>query len=108
MKMSASWVFLVAAIVLEVCGTTSMKISDGFSKALPSVFIFVFYGLSMVCLTLAVKRIDISVAYAVWSGLGTGIVAVIGTAWFGEPLGALKLGALALIVIGVVTVNLGH
>lgn len=106
--MLASWVFLVAAIVLEVCGTTSMKISDGFSKALPSVLIFVFYGMSMVCLTFAVKRIDISVAYAVWSGLGTGIVAVIGTAWFGEPLGALKLGALALIVIGVVTVNLGR
>jgi len=106
--MLASWVFLVVAIVLEVCGTTSMKISDGFSKALPSVLIFVFYGMSMVCLTFAVKRIDISVAYAVWSGLGTGIVAVIGTAWFGEPLGALKLGALALIVIGVVTVNLGR
>lgn len=98
----------MAAIVLEVCGTTSMKISDGFSKTLPSVLIFVFYGLSMFCLTLAVKRIDISVAYAVWSGLGTGIVAVIGTAWFGEPLGAVKLGALALIVIGVVTVNLGR
>lgn len=106
--MSASWIYLIAAIVLEVCGTTSMKISDGFSKTLPSVLIFVFYGLSMFCLTLAVKRIDISVAYAVWSGLGTGIVAVIGTAWFGEPLGAVKLGALALIVIGVVTVNLGR
>ena len=105
--MSASWMFLVAAILLEVCGTTSMKVSDGFSKIVPSVLIFVFYGLSMFCLTLAVKRIDISIAYAVWSGLGTAIVAVIGTAYFGEPLGALKLGALALIVIGVMTVNLG-
>jgi small multidrug resistance pump len=105
--MSTSWMFLVAAILLEVCGTTSMKVSDGFSKIVPSVLIFFFYGLSMFCLTLAVKRIDISVAYAVWSGLGTAIVAVIGTTYFGEPLGALKVGALALIVIGVVTVNLG-
>lgn len=103
-----SWLFLVAAILLEVCGTTSMKISDGFSKAVPSVLIFVFYGLSMVCLTLAVKRIDISVAYAVWSGLGTAVVALIGAAWFGESLGAMKVGALALIVIGVVTVNLAR
>ena len=106
--MPTSWVFLIAAILLEVCGTTSMKLSDGFSKVVPSALIFVFYGLSMVCLTLAVRRIDISIAYAVWSGLGTGIVAVIGTWWFGEPLGAVKLGALALIVIGVVTVNLGR
>jgi small multidrug resistance pump len=101
-----SWVFLIAAIVLEVCGTTSMKVSDGFAKTLPSVLIFVFYGLSMFCLTMAVRRIDISVAYAVWSGLGTAIVAVIGMSWFGEPMGAPKVGALLMIVVGVVALHL--
>ena len=106
--MPTSWMFLIAAILLEVCGTTSMKLSDGFAKIVPSVLIFVFYGLSMVCLTFAVKRIDISVAYAVWSGLGTGVVAVIGVWWFGESLGIVRIGALALIVIGVVAVNLGR
>jgi len=103
-----SWAFLIAAILLEVCGTTSMKLSDGFTKALPSTLIFVFYGLSMACLTMAVRRIDISVAYAVWSGLGTAVVALIGASWFGEPLGATKIGALMLIVVGVVTVNLSR
>ncbi len=106
--MLTSWVFLIAAILLEVCGTTSMKLSDGFAKMVPSALIFVFYALSMVCLTLAVKRIDISIAYAVWSGLGTAVVAVIGAAWFGEPLGTIKVGALVLIVIGVAGVNLGR
>jgi small multidrug resistance pump len=101
-----SWVFLIAAILLEVCGTTSMKVSDGFTHVLPSTLIFVFYGLSMVCLTLAVKVIDISVAYAVWSGLGTAVIAVIGMGWFGEPLTAAKAGGLLLIVIGVFAVHL--
>jgi len=101
-----SWVFLIAAILLEVCGTTSMKVSDGFAHTLPSTLIFVFYGLSMVCLTIAVKTIDISIAYAVWSGLGTAVIAVIGIAWFGEALTAAKLGGLVLIVLGVLSVHL--
>jgi small multidrug resistance pump len=101
-----SWLFLIAAILLEVCGTTSMKMSDGFAHLLPTTLIFVFYGLSMVCLTLAVKVIDISVAYAVWSGLGTAVIAVIGIAWFGEPLSVAKLGGLVLIVLGVFAVHL--
>ena len=101
-----SWVYLLLAIGLEVSGTTCMKLSDGFTKLTASLLIFVFYGLSIVALTLAVKRIDISISYAVWSGLGTGLMAVIGVAWFGEPLTSLKVAALTLIIVGVVTVNL--
>jgi small multidrug resistance pump len=103
-----SWMFLIAAILLEVCGTTAMKMSDGFAKVLPSALIFVFYGTSMVCLTFAVRRIDIGVAYAVWSGLGTALVALIGMSWFGEAMGATKVGALIMIVIGVVAVNVSR
>lgn len=103
-----SWVYLLLAIGLEVSGTTCMKLSDGFAKTTASLLIFVFYGLSIVALTLAVKHIDISISYAVWSGLGTGLMAVIGIAWFGEPLTSLKAAALALIIIGVVAVNLSQ
>ena len=101
-----SWLYLVLAIGLEVSGTTCMKLSYGFTKATPSVLMFMFYGVSVLFLGLAVKHLDISVAYAVWSGLGTGLIAVIGIAWFGEPLTALKAVALGLIVLGVVGVNL--
>ncbi len=73
-----AWLYLVAAIVTEVIGTTYMKLSEGFSKLTPSILVFVFYGLSLVALTLALKRIDVSVAYAVWSGLGTAMIAAIG------------------------------
>src|SRR3989338_1998353 len=70
-----SWLLL--AIVLEVCGTTSMKLSEGFAKLLPSILIFVFYGLSFASLTIALKSIDVSIAYAVWSGVGTALIAAI-------------------------------
>lgn len=103
-----SWFYLILAIGLEVTGTTCMKLSDGFAKTTASLLIFVFYGLSIVALTLAVKHIDISVSYAVWSGLGTGLMAVIGVVWFGEPLTSFKAAALALIILGVVAVNLSQ
>jgi small multidrug resistance pump len=103
-----SWFYLILAIGLEVSGTTCMKLSDGFTKTTASLLIFVFYGLSIIALTLAVKHIDISVSYAVWSGLGTGLMAVIGVVWFGEPLTSLKAAALALIIVGVVAVNLSQ
>ncbi len=102
-----SWLYLLLAIVLEVCGTTCMKLADAFTKPLPSVLIFVFYGLSMASLTLAMKHLEVSVSYAVWSGVGTGLMAIVGAAVFGEPLGALKTCALGLIVLGVVALHLG-
>ncbi|MGH3089955.1 MAG: DMT family transporter [Rubrobacteraceae bacterium] len=101
------WVYLVFAILTEVAGTTSMKISEGFTKLVPSVSIFVFYGFSLVLLTMSLKRLDVSLAYAVWSGMGTALIATIGILWFREPLTAIKLVSLALIIVGVVGLNLG-
>ena len=100
------WILLLGAIVLEVCGTTCMKLSEGFTKALPSVLIFVFYAGSFTAMTVVVKVIDISVAYAVWSGLGTLLIAVIGMLWFKEPATALRMAFIALIIAGCVGLNL--
>lgn len=101
-----AWVYLVVAILLEVSGTTSMKLSRGFAEFWPSVAVFGFYSLSIFFLTLAIGRIDISVAYAIWSALGTAVVAAIGICWFGEAVTAWKLTCLAVIVVGVVGLNL--
>jgi small multidrug resistance pump len=101
-----SWIYLMCAILLEVAGTTCMKLSEGFTKLLPSLFIFLFYGLSFIALTLCIKRIDVSIAYAFWAGLGTALIAVIGMAYFKEPISALKLVCLALIILGAVGLNL--
>lgn len=100
------WVFLVFAILFEVAGTTCMKLSEGFTKLLPSIGVGGFYLVSLTLLTLALKRIDVSVAYAIWSGLGTATIAVIGFAFFREPVTAMKVGSILLIILGVVGLNL--
>jgi len=94
--------YLLLAILLEVAGTTSMKLSDGFSRLTPSVLIFIFYSLSFIFLSLSLKRLELGFAYAVWSGLGTLLVALIGILFFYEPFTFIKSISLILIIIGVV------
>jgi small multidrug resistance pump len=100
------WLLLLAAILLEVAGTTSMKLSQGFTRPVPSAFIFVFYAGAFTALTYALRWIDVSVAYAVWSGLGTALMAVIGAVYFGEVLTPARAACILLIVVGVVGLNL--
>lgn len=97
-----SWFLLAMAILFEVAGTTSMKLAEGFTRLVPSVLIFVFYAASFALLTIAIRRIDLGVAYAVWSGLGTALIAIIAVIAFGETMPPMKIGALALIIVGVV------
>ncbi|HDH98433.1 MAG TPA: multidrug efflux SMR transporter [Deltaproteobacteria bacterium] len=100
------WFFLSSAIVLEVAGTISMKLSEGFTKLVPSVLLFMFYAASFVALTFALKKIEVSVAYAVWSGVGTALITTIGILCFREAATALKLVSILLIIVGVVGLNL--
>ena len=100
------WALLITAIVLEVAGTTNMKLSDGFTRTLPSVLIFVFYGLSFTAFTFALKKLDLSLSYAIWAGAGTVLIAAIGVIGFKEPVSALKVGSVLLIVIGIVGLNI--
>ncbi|HEV3019757.1 MAG TPA: multidrug efflux SMR transporter [Burkholderiaceae bacterium] len=106
-SMTADWVFLTGAIVLEVAGTVSMKLSHGFSNALPSILLFLFYGASFTCLNFALRSIEVSVAYAIWSALGLVLVAAIGIVLLGEGAGALKLASIVLIVAGVAGLYVG-
>ena len=74
---------------------------------LPSVLIFVFYAASFWGLTLALKRIDVSVAYAIWSGLGTVLITGIGILYFREPATVVRFISIGMIILGVVGLNLG-
>ena len=96
------------AIILEVSGTISMKLSDGFTKHIPSILIFVFYAASFITLTFAIKKIEISVAYAVWSGAGTALIALIGILYFKETVTTLKFLSICLIIIGVIGLKIGN
>ena len=100
------WIYLIAAIFFEVLGTTSMKLSDGFTKTVPSVAMGIFYILSLVALTYALKKFDVSMAYAIWSGVGTALITLIGIVYFKEPMGAVKLASIGLIIIGVVGLHM--
>ncbi len=83
-----------------------MKLSEGFTKIIPSILMFVFYLASLAVLTLALKKIDVSVAYAVWAGLGTALIASIGIVYFHESATLLKLISILLIIAGVVGLHL--
>ena len=110
MSLWVSWLLLGIGIVLEVMGTTCMKLSDGFTRTVPSILMFVFWGLGFGFLSIALKRIDISIAYAIWSGAGIAIMAIVGIWWFNEDVSPLKVVSIVMVVAGVVGLNLagGH
>jgi small multidrug resistance pump len=105
-----AWFLLLAAIAIEVASTALLPRSDGFRHPLWTAAVLLGYACSIWLLALVVRHIPVSVAYAVWSGLGTAGIAVIGLLFLDEPMSVVKAGALAMVVIGVVVLNLqgGH
>jgi len=101
------WLALAGAIALEIAGTVSMKLSHGFTRTVPSLLLFVFYGLSFALMTIAVKRIDMSVSYAIWSGVGTATIALIGVGWFKESLTPIQIVSIIAIIAGVAGLRAG-
>ncbi len=100
------WALLSLAILTEVIGTVALQASDGFTRLWPAVIVLVGYGLSLVFLALTLKYIPIGVTYAIWAGAGTAAIALIGIVALGEDATALKVASLALIIAGVVGLNL--
>jgi len=100
-----AWIFLGLAIATEVAGTVALRFSDGFTRPGPSAVVVVGYALSFFLLSLALRHLSLGVAYAVWAGIGTAAIAVIGIVALGEAVTAVKLASLALIIAGVVGLN---
>lgn len=82
-----------------------MKLSDGFTKIVPSILMLIFYGISFVFLNLAIKKLDVSVAYSIFSGLGIALVTIGGIFFFKDPISVFRLTAISLIIIGVIVLN---
>lgn len=101
LSINQAWAVLSVAILLEVAGTTCMRLAEGFTRLTPSVLIFVFYALSFGLNTIIIRTLGLSVVYAVWSGVGTVLTALIGFIYFKEPATAMKMVSIGLIVIGV-------
>jgi len=104
------WLYLGIAIATEVAGTVALKFTEGFTRVVPSSVVVLGYGVSFVFLALTLKTLDIGVTYAVWAGIGTAAIALIGMIAFGEPVSVLRLGCIGLIIAGVIGLNLagGH
>lgn len=100
------WVWLFVAIVGEVIGTLSLKASDGFTKPIFAVLAVAGYWLAFVSAGFAFRTIPVGVAYAVWSGAGIALVALIGYFLFGQRLDTYALIGIALIIAGVLVLNL--
>jgi small multidrug resistance pump len=97
---------LMAAIGIEVLATASLPRAQGFTNPLWSVLVLGGYGISIWLLAIVVRSMPISVAYAVWSGVGTALVAAAGYFFLGEPMNWIKVVSLAMIVAGVVGLKL--
>jgi len=103
-----AWFYLLLAILLEVAGTISMKLAAGFNNLIPSILVFIFYGLSLASLTVALKGIELGIAYAIWAGLGTTLIVIIGIIQFNESTSVIKFICIVLIIAGVVGLKLSN
>jgi small multidrug resistance pump len=101
-----AWIYLSAAIASEVVGTVFLRYTDGFTNPAPSILAVATYAASLWLTALALRQLEISLAYAVWAGVGTAAVAVIGIAALGESVNALKLASIGLVIGGVIGLNL--
>lgn len=99
------WLYLGTAIVAEVIGTSALKASDGFTRLWPSVTVVLGYGCAFWLLALTLRHIPVGVAYAIWSGLGIVLIALVGALVFGQKLDAPALTGMALIIAGVVVMQ---
>ena len=102
------YVFLAGAILAEVLGTTALKASEGFSKLWPSVWTVVGYLVSFVLLAQTLKTMEVGTAYAIWSAVGTALIVAIGIVFFNESVTLVRMLGIALIIVGVVLLNLSE
>ncbi|MFI1352000.1 DMT family transporter [Streptomyces sp. NPDC020898] len=101
------YLLLVGAIVAEVGATTAMKYSDGFSRLWPSLLTGLGYAVAFALLAQTLKTVSVGTAYAIWAGVGTAAVATIGVVFLGEGMNVAKVAGIALIIGGVVVLNMG-
>jgi small multidrug resistance pump len=108
MEASVPWLFLAGAILSEVVATLALKVSDGFSRLAPSIVVVIGYVLAFGMLSQALTRgMAIGVAYGVWAAAGVALVAIAGAAFFGEGMTVVQVGGIALVIAGVLALELG-
>ncbi len=100
-----NWLFLAVAIVSEVIATSALKQGEGFSRFGPTVIVLLGYGLAFYFLSLTLRTIPVGVAYAIWSGAGVALIALVGWLVYGQKLDSPAIAGIILIVSGVLIMN---
>ncbi len=103
--MLKQWLFLTFAIVCEVIGTSALRSTDEFTRFWPSAVVIVGYACAFYFLSLTLKAIPVGVAYAIWSGVGTTLIVLIGWIFMGQKLDLPAIAGVLLIVLGVLILN---
>jgi small multidrug resistance pump len=99
------WLILGVAIVSEVIATSALKAADGFTRLLPSAIVVVGYGIAFYCLSLVLRTLPVGIVYAIWSGAGVALIALVGWLLYGQALDLAAIVGMGLIVVGVVVLN---
>jgi len=99
------WLILGVAIVSEVIATSALKAADGFTRLLPSAIVVVGYGIAFSCLSLVLRTLPVGIVYAIWSGAGVALIALVGWLIYGQALDLPAIVGMGLIVAGVVVLN---
>lgn len=103
-----AYVLLGVAIAAEVLGTSLLKSTEGFSRLWPTVATLAAYVVSFLALSMAIQRgLQVGIGYAIWSGLGTTLIVIIGALFLSEPVTVVKVVGVGLVIAGVVVLNLG-
>jgi multidrug resistance protein EbrB len=105
MKKNVGYIALSIAIASEVVGTTMLKLSEGFTQLLPSIGVIIGFVIAFYSLSISLRELPLSLAYAIWSGVGTVLTAIVGIVVWGDPFGILMFAGIVLIVGGVVFLN---
>ncbi|MCW2474587.1 MULTISPECIES: SMR family transporter [unclassified Symbiopectobacterium] len=101
-----TYLFLSLAIVAEVIATSALKLSDGFSRLMPSIITVIFYGVSFYCLSLTMRTLPTGIIYAIWSGVGIVLIATVSWLFYGQKLDLPAMLGMLLIILGVIVINL--
>ncbi|QYY36583.1 SMR family transporter [Ruficoccus sp. ZRK36] len=102
----SGYVFLAVAIVAEVIATTALKLSEQFTRLIPSAVVIIGYGIAFYCLSQVLKTIPVGISYAIWSGMGVVLVTAAGAVLFKQIPDLAAIAGMVLIIAGVIVINL--
>ncbi len=100
-----NYLYLGIAIIMEIIATSSLKASEGFTKLAPSAISLIGYAIAFYCLSLTLRTIPVGIAYAIWSGVGIAVIALIGWLVFRQPLDLPGIIGITFILVGVIILN---